>query len=371
MISADALTAVCRVGTLKERQGLGGSMKNRALVGAIAALLVMSSCASSDTDRPQDAGTTQAGSSPAAASSASQHPFADEKAWIAYQTDRSGSEGVWLIHPDGTEDHQIAQDAGGAQLLPDWSPDGSRLVFTTRGGSTEPLYEHDLAQQKSRQLFACTDPCLGDDEPAYSPDGKKVAFIRALGPFTGDLPKDCGLWIGDPTTGQVRQITSNTKPRCDREYMPRWAPDGSRLTYWRQPPEGGEPTATAVFIINADGRKDRRLTKPSLVAGEPDWSPDGKWIVFATHPLNQFQCCEQSNLYRIHPDGSGLQQLTKFEGTDLRATQPRYGPDGKWILFTSVTPSSRTLSALPADGGQPVAITTSGIYTHSTWQPSS
>jgi Tol biopolymer transport system component len=153
--------------------------------------------------------------------------------------------------------------------------------------------------------------------------------------------------------------------------MPRWAPDGSRLTYWRQPHESGEPAVTAVFIINADGKSDRRLTKPNLVAGEPDWSRDGKWIVFATHPLNQFQCCEQSNLYRIHPDGSGLQQLTKFEGTDLRATQPRYTPDGKWIVFTSVRPSSRTLSALPADGGQPVAITTGGLYTHGTWQPSS
>ena len=55
----------------------------------------------------------------------------------------------------------------------------------------------------------------------------------------------------------------------------------------------------------------------------------------------------------------------------MRATQPRYSRDGKWILFTQVTPRSRTLSALPADGGQAVAITTSGIYTHGTWQPRS
>ena len=108
-----------------------------------------------------------------------------------------------------------------------------------------------------------------------------------------------------------------------------------------------------------------------MVAGEPDWSPDGNWIVFATHPLHQFQCCEQSNLYRVHPDGSGMEPLTRFEGSELRATQPRYTRDGKWILFTQVTPSSRTLSALPADGGQVVAITTSGIYTHGTWQPRS
>jgi Tol biopolymer transport system component len=100
-------------------------------------------------------------------------------------------------------------------------------------------------------------------------------------------------------------------------------------------------------------------------------SPDGNWIVFATHPLHQFQCCEQSNLYRVHPDGSGMEPLTRFEGPEMRATQPRYTRDGKWILFTQVTPSSRTLSALPAEGRQSVAITTSGIYTHGTWQPRS
>ena len=67
------------------------------------------------------------------------HPFAGETAWIAYQTYRTGADGVdadgiGLMHPDGTDDHPIAADVSDAQLLPDWSPDGMRLVFTTRGG---------------------------------------------------------------------------------------------------------------------------------------------------------------------------------------------------------------------------------------------
>src|SRR5215216_3073308 len=71
------------------------------------------------------------------APASSPHPFAGETAWIAYQTNRNGSEGIWLIHPDGTDDHQVATDAPGEQVLPDWSPDGTRLVFATRGGETE------------------------------------------------------------------------------------------------------------------------------------------------------------------------------------------------------------------------------------------
>jgi Tol biopolymer transport system component len=339
-------------------------MSKRVLFALTAILLLVSGCGNS-TGSPS-AGSSTLHPSPTA------HPFAGEKAWVAYQTMHGGREGVWLVHPDGTENHQVATDVPSReQELPDWSPDGKRLVFTTRGGTTEPLYEYDLATNKSRQLFACIDPCLGDDEPTYSPDGTKVAFIRALGPLVNDLPTDCGLWIGDRATGRVQQVTSNTKPPCNREVMPRWSPDGKRLTYFREPHESGQPSITAVFVINADGKGARQLTPSEMEAGEPDWSRDGTWIVFATHPLHSFDCCLQSNLYRMHPDGSGMEQLTRYEGGSLRATQPRYTPDGKWIVFTAVTPSSRSLWAMPADGGKPVVIATGGFYTHGTWQPNS
>jgi Tol biopolymer transport system component len=308
------------------------------------------------------------------------HPFAGETAWIAYQTYRTGADGVdadgiGLIHPDGTGDHSIAADVQHAQLLPDWAPDGTRLVFTTRGGATEPLYEYELATDTSRQLFACEDPCVGDDEPAYAPDGTRVAFIRALAPFVAsealgaEVPADCGLWIGELASGEVTQITSNTDPPCDREYTPHWSPDGTRLTYWRDPYENGQPTGTSVYVINADGTDEQRLTDPAMFAGLSDWSPDGEWIVFDTYPLLEFQCCQVSNLYRMHPDGSGMERLTHYETEDLRATQPRYTPDGEWIVFTAVTPTSRSLWVIPAAGGEPIVITPPGIYTHGTWQP--
>jgi len=194
----------------------------RALAAVMVGLILFSSCAGPEPVQSGARETSSASSAPVTPES-SPHPFAGDSTWIAYQAERGDREGVWLVHPDGTENQQIATDVAEQQLLPDWSPDGGRLVFTTRGGSTEPLYEYDLAKGESRQLFECADPCVGDDEPAYSPDGRKVAFVRALGPFVGEVPNDCGLWIGDRATRKVKQITANRKPPCDREYMPRWA----------------------------------------------------------------------------------------------------------------------------------------------------
>lgn len=297
--------------------------------------------------------------------------FANNPAWIAYY----GMGGIGLVHPDGTEDHSVDTGVPDTSLLANWSPDGTKLVFTTRGGETEPLYEYDLATGTSRQLFACNAPCIGDDEPVYSPDGTKVLFIRALGPFViddhqgGEVPSDCGLGIGDVATGEVTQLTSNTDPPCDREYFPRFSPDGTQITYWRTPYESGRPTGPSVWVMNADGSNPRQLTDPFMAAGDADWSPDGEWIVFSTHPLLDYQCCVVSNLYRMHPDGSDLEQLTFYPDDTLRATQPRYTPDGEWILFTSVTPDSRSTWAIPSSGGEPVVIVAGGDYTHATWQP--
>lgn len=341
-------------------------------------IVLLSGCASQarSASTPAAVATSKPTEAAGAAATLMPNPFTRETVWIAYQTNRSGSEGVWLIHPDGTGDHQVAT-SGPTVLLPDWSPDGKRLVVASRGGEAEPLYEYDLGTQTLRQLFECKDPCLGDDNPAYSPDGSKVLFTRALLPIVhsdamgDDVPSDCGLWIGDVATGEVKQITSNTNPPCDREYGPGWSPDGSQLVYWRDPYKNGKPAGTAVYVINADGRGERRLTDPAENAGDASWSPDEKWIVYATYPLSEynFSTPKTSNLFRIHPDGSGKEQLTFNETTDLRATQPQYTPDGKWIIFTSVTPSSRSLWAIPSEGGEPVVIAPGGIYTHGTWQP--
>jgi Tol biopolymer transport system component len=132
------------------------------------------------------------------------------------------------------------------------------------------------------------------------------------------------LCLGD----DEERISRSVGRSCDREYDPRWSPDGSMFVYWRDPYDDEGPMGTAVYTLDVSGGHERQLTRPSMNAGSASWSPDGRWIVFSTYPLGEYDCCEVSNLYRMHPDGSRMEQLTHYRSDDFRATQPRYTPDG-------------------------------------------
>jgi Tol biopolymer transport system component len=335
-------------------------------MGALATVaVVLVSCGNVGTSTsaaPSTGGATSS-AEPETTDGASPHPFAGEEAWIAYQTNR-GRESIWLIHPDGSDDHEVGLSVLGEHHHPDWSPDGSQLVITS--STEEELYAVDVATEEARLLWECAEPCVGDDEAAWSPDGSQIVFVRAMEPFIDGAPS-CALMVGDPVTGGVEQV-GETRSCYDRETYPHWSRDGSRVVYYRAVFEGEQATGSAVYVFDLATGEETQLTEDALVGGDADWSADDEWIVFSTYPLRDF-CCEVSNLYRIRPDGSDLEQLTTHETATERATQPRVTPDGEWIVFTGINAEGRLPMLMPADGGEPIAVATSGIYTHPAWQP--
>ena len=316
---------------------------------------------------PTDSPDTSAAGLPGASATATPHPFANEpRDWIAYQTNRGGAEGIWFIHLDGTEDHEVALDVPGEHHHPDWYPDGTQLLLTSRT-ETDTLYVVDLETNEARVLWECTAPCVGDDEASWSPDGSRIVFVRAMEPFVDGVPS-CALMIGDPASGAVEQV-GPTRSCNDRETFAHWSDDGTRIVYYRAAFEGETAISSAVYVFDIATAEESKLTDDALFGGDADWAAGDRWIVFSTYPLRDFQCCEVSNLYRIHPDGTELEQLTHYEADEERATQPRGTPDGMSILYTAVSGDRRVPALMPVYGGEPIEVVQSGIYTHPVRQP--
>lgn len=84
--------------------------------------------------------------------------------------------------------------------------------------------------------------------------------------------------------------------------------------------------------MNADGSNQRRITRWSLRGGDhPDWSPDGKRIVF--HSNQEGPENVSGNIYTVRPNGTGLRQLTHARGGAVQYLSSSFSPNGKWITF--------------------------------------
>ena len=109
-----------------------------------------------------------------------------------------------------------------------------------------------------------------------------------------------------------------------------FSPDGTRFVYEHSNSPATKPAfGHALFVAHADGSGQRQITPWALGAGDsPDWSPNGKWILFRSHE----DAPQQSQIYVVHLDGSGLHALTHFkQGTTVLSYS--FSPDGKWIIF--------------------------------------
>jgi Tol biopolymer transport system component len=109
------------------------------------------------------------------------------------------------------------------------------------------------------------------------------------------------------------------------------SPNGGQIVFeWFNSPFSTPSNREAIFVINADGNGLKQLTPWAENDGDnPDWSPDGTWILFHSHVDDSSR---QPQIFLIHPDGSGRRKITHFKRGTL-VGESSFSPDGKSIVF--------------------------------------
>jgi TolB protein len=240
---------------------------------------------------------------------------------------------VFTVSPDGTRLRQVTHGLQAGQHGLSWSPDGRRLLYTlARSDGTDRIVK-SLADGSSAVVVspACTGVCLSDDDPTYSPDGKKIAFERAFGPVVNEHAARVAIFTMNADGSHLTQLTQKSTPTSAEDSQPQWSPDGTKIAFVRSNTTAKPKQKGAIETMNADGSNIRRITPFRIDATDPRWSPNGKRLLFSTyaHPV-QFK---SANLVLTSSDGKHRVALTHYRGGTLQAFADAWSPGGAQVLF--------------------------------------
>ncbi len=225
-----------------------------------------------------------------------------DETMIAYASGRSGSGDIWVIDSEGGNALQLT-DHEAADRRPTWSADGSEIYFTSfRSG--------EAAIWRVPRLGGAAEMVLPDaDDPALSPEGTLLAFVRrnesghyrvAIAPLD-DLENFRYLTASEDGFWYHRN--------------PRFSPDGTRISY---------NTARDLWIVAVGGGRPRQLTFENEPIGEADWS--GESIIFSRLSFGV------TALWRLDPAGGSQERLTAGSSFE---NQVSLSGDGRTIIYST------------------------------------
>ncbi|HVL82445.1 MAG TPA: PxKF domain-containing protein [Actinomycetota bacterium] len=224
-----------------------------------------------------------------------------------------GNADIFTMRPDGSEQRQVTSNLA-HDGIPDPSPDGRRIAFTSIRNLNTDVYLIDAEGGNERRL---TTNAARDHSPSWSPDATRIAFVSER-TGNGDI-----YVMNADGTNPVR-LTTNAAS----DGQPTWSPDGTEIAFVSDRTGNGD-----IYVMNADGTGQTRLTSSSGADRHPAFAPDGAAIAFSSNRDGN------DEIYVMNADGSGQTRITDNPATDTAPT---------WVEDVAVTASATSVPASPA-----------------------
>ncbi len=269
---------------------------------------------------------------------------------LAFQSSRNGNFELFVMNADGSGVTQLTGH-GGHDLGPVWSPDGRRIAFfSDRDGDRwleNESMEIYVVNADGTGLIQLTDNASIDKDVAWSPDGRRLAFMS-------DRDGNREIYVMSADGSDVVRLTNDAAS----DFQPAWSPDG-RLLAFASDRDGDEE----IYVMSADGTNMTQLTHNTHRDGAPVWSPNGAGLAF--HSTRD----GDGEVYVMNADGTGVVQLTSNTHLDVH---PDWAPDGSRLAFVSDRDGDAEIYVMNADGTAVTRLTDSqGLDVSPAWSPES
>jgi Tol biopolymer transport system component len=288
---------------------------------------------------------TQSGAAPAAATgppARSGRSLMAVAGWLTALT--LGAAVLWLATRQGesaaterwTQFTQLT-DAAGAEHAPVISPDGTSFAFVSRARGSWDIYVQRVGGRNP--IVVAGDPARDEVWPRFSPDGRQIAF--------SEHDADGGILIVGATGESERRLT-------DFGGNPAWSPDGRQIVFASETVDlpHSRTSTSQLFLVDLAGGAPRKITDADAV--QPKWSPSGQRIAFWGVVSGQ------RDLATVKADGTDPVSITNDAALDWA---PEWSPDGRWIYFASDRGGAMALWRIAVDdrtgrpSGEPESVT--------------